>query len=417
MNFRNPFVMSQCPIRSLVAGLALLAPTLVGAQAQIAVRGETLYTAAGAAIRDGVVVIRDGKIVAVGPAASTPIPTGFRVLQAKVVTPGLIDAHSTVGVSGMLNQKQDQDQLDKSGPIQPELRAVDSYNSLDPLVDWMRSLGTTTLHTGPGPGALISGQSLVIKTAPQNLDSATLMADATIVGNIGPEALSGSKDKAPSSIAKSIAMLRSEFTKAQEYRRKLGASDVEKRPARDLHLEALAAALDGKKPFLITVQRHQDILAALRLAEEFHLRLILDGVADAEQVLEPIRKSGFPVILHPTMARAEDALQNASMGTAAALQKAGVLFALQSGFESYVPKSRVVLFEAAIAAGHGLPFDQALASITLNAAKILDLEGRIGSLEPGKDGDLALFDGDPFEYSSHCTGTVIAGVVVYEGSK
>ena len=417
MNFSRAFAMIPRCLPRFLAGLALLAPALDGAQAQIAVRGETIHTAAGAPIHDGVVVIRDGKIAAVGLAASTPIPTGFRVVQARVVTPGLIDAHSTVGVSGMLNQKQDQDQLDKSGPIQPELRAVDSYNSLDPLVGWMRSLGTTTLHTGPGPGALISGQSLVIKTAPQNLDAATLIADATIVGNIGPEALSGSKDKAPSSIAKSIAMLRSEFTKAQEYQRKLAVADVEKRPARDLHLEALAGALDMKKPVMITVQRHQDILAALRLAEEFHLRLILDGAADAEQVLEPIRKSGFPVILHPTMARAEDALQNASMGTAAALQKAGILFALQSGFESYVPKSRVVLFEAAIAAGHGLPFDQALASITLNAAKILGLDNRIGSIEPGKDADLALFDGDPFEYTSHCTGTVVSGVLVHEGAK
>lgn len=417
MNFSRAFAMIPCCLTRLLAGLALLAPALDGAQAQIAVRGETIHTAAGAPIHDGVVVIRDGKIAAVGPAASTPIPAGFRVLQAKVVTPGLIDAHSTVGVSGMLNQKQDQDQLDKSGPIQPELRAVDSYNSLDPLVDWMRSLGTTTLHTGPGPGALISGQSLVIKTAPQNLDAATLIADATIVGNIGPEALSGAKDKAPSSIAKSIAMLRSEFTKAQEYQRKLAVADAEKRPARDLHLEALAGALDMKKPVMITVQRHQDILAALRLAEEFHLRLILDGAADAEQVLEPIRKSGFPVILHPTMARAEDALQNASMGTAAALQKAGILFALQSGFESYVPKSRVVLFEAAIAAGHGLPFDQALASITFNAARILGLDHRIGSIESGKDADLALFDGDPFEYTSHCTGTVVSGVLVHEGAK
>ena len=417
MNFSRAFAMIPRCLSRILAGLALLAPALDGAQAQIAVRGETIHTAAGTPIHDGVVVIRDGKIAAVGPAVSTPIPAGFRVLQAKVVTPGLIDAHSTVGVSGMLNQKQDQDQLDKSGPIQPELRAVDSYNSLDPLVDWMRSLGTTTLHTGPGPGALISGQSLVIKTAPQNLDAATLIADATIVGNIGPEALSGAKDKAPSSIAKSIAMLRSEFTKAQEYQRKLAVADAEKRPARDLHLEALAGALDMKKPVMITVQRHQDILAALRLAEEFHLRLILDGAADAEQVLEPIRKSGFPVILHPTMARAEDALQNASMGTAAALQKAGILFALQSGFESYVPKSRVVLFEAAIAAGHGLPFDQALASITFNAARILGLDHRIGSIESGKDADLALFDGDPFEYTSHCTGTVVSGVLVHEGAK
>ena len=138
MNFRGAFAMIPRRIPRFVAGLVLLASALDGVQAQIAVRGETIHTAAGAPIRDGVVVLRDGKITAVGPAATTPIPAGFRVLQAKVVTPGLIDAHSTVGVSGMLNQKQDQDQLDKSGPIQPELRAVDSYNSLDPLVDWKR---------------------------------------------------------------------------------------------------------------------------------------------------------------------------------------------------------------------------------------------------------------------------------------
>ena len=409
--------MPNASLRTCLATLLTAIATLDIAHAQIAIKGDTIHTVTGSVIRDGVVVIRDGKIAAVGPAGSTPIPADFRVLQAKVVTPGFIDAHSTVGISGMLNQKQDQDQLDKSGPVQPELRAVDSYNALDPLVDWMRSLGTTTLHTGPGPGALISGQSLVIKTAPQNLQSATLIPDAVVVGNIGPEALSGSKDKAPSTIAKSIALLRAEFTKAQEYQRKTGLADPDKRPARDLHLEALASTLDSKKPLMITVQRHQDILAALRLAEEFHLRLILDGAADAEQVLDPIRKSGFPVILHPTMARAEDSMQNSSMGTAAALQKAGILFALQSGFEGYVPKSRVVLFEAAIAAGHGLPPDQALAAITLNAAKILGLDPRLGSIEPGKDADLALFDGDPFEYTTHCTGTLVSGVLVHEGVK
>jgi imidazolonepropionase-like amidohydrolase len=417
MNFQRLSLMPNASLRTCVTTLLTALAALDLAQAQIAVQGETIHTVTGATIRDGVVVIRDGKIAAVGPAASTPIPAGFRVVQAKVVTPGLIDAHSTVGISGMLNQKQDQDQLDKSSPIQPELRGVDSYNPLDPLVDWMRSLGITTLHTGPGPGALISGQSLVVKTAPQNLQAATLIADAVIVGNIGPEALSASKDKAPSSIAKSIAMLRAEFTKAQEYQRKMGIADVEKRPSRDLHLEALAGALEMKKPVMITVQRHQDILAALRLAEEFHLRLILDGAADAEQVLEPIRKSGSPVILHPTMARAEDSLQNSSMGTAAALQKAGILFALQSGFEGYVPKSRVVLFEAAIAASHGLPADQALAAITFNAARILGLDHRLGSIEPGKDADLALFDGDPFEYTTHCTGTVVSGALVHEGAK
>ena len=117
------------------------------------------------------------------------------------------------------------------------------------------------------------------------------------------------------------------------------------------------------------------------------------------------------------MTRPSADLENASMGTAAKLQSAGILFALQSGYEAYVPKTRVVLFEAALAAANGLTFEQALAAITINPARILGIEDRVGTLAPGKDADLALFDGDPFEYTSHCTGTVVSGVVVSDGVK
>ena len=137
--------------------------------AQVAIRGERVYTLTGPPITNGVVLIRGEHIESVGTAASLTVPSNYKVLTARVITPGLVDAHSTVGVSGLLNQKQDQDQLDKSAPIQPELRAIDSYNALDPLVDWVRNLGVTTLHTGHAPGALISGQTLVIKTWPPNL--------------------------------------------------------------------------------------------------------------------------------------------------------------------------------------------------------------------------------------------------------
>ncbi len=403
--------------RWLAAGVALSVLVLPVAEAQVAVRGQTVYTLTGPPITDGIVLIHGSQIEAVGPAATTPVPVGYKLLTARVVTPGLVDAHSTVGVSGILNQKQDQDQLDKTGPLQPELRAVDSYNSLDPLVDWVRNLGVTTLHTGHGPGALISGQTLVIKTWPQNLDQALLVPEATFACTLGPDSLSSAKDKAPATIAKSIALLRAELVKAADYQKKLAKTDPEKRPARDLHLEALVRALEGRQPMLFTVQRHQDILSVLRLAREFGLKIILDGVADAPLVLKEIRESGFPVILHPTMARPSADLENASMGTAARLQSAGILFALQSGYEAYVPKTRVVLFEAALAAANGLTFEQALAAITISPARILGVADHVGSLAPGKDADLALFDGDPFEYTSHCTGTVVSGVVVSDGVK
>ena len=376
----------------------------------LAVQGETVHTMAGEAIRDGVVLIKNGKIESVGTAAAVKIPAGMRVLKAKVVTPGLIDAHTVIGFSGILNQPHDQEQLEKSAPLQPELRAIDAYNGRDPLVDYVRGFGVTTLHTGHGPGALISGQTMIVKTHPANLAQALINPAAMTAATLGSGA-SADKGKAPGTAAKAIAMLRAELIKAQDYARKEKKTDAEKRPARDLHLETLALALDGKQPLLITVHRHQDILAALRLAAEFKLKIVLDGVSDAALVLGDIKQSGFPIFLHPTMYRANGETENLSLETASKLRKAGIPFALQSGFESYVPKTRVVLFEAAIAAAHGLSQNEALAAITIDAAKLLGIQKRTGSLETGKDADLALYDGDPFEYTTHCIGVIVSGAV------
>jgi imidazolonepropionase-like amidohydrolase len=227
-----------------------------------------------------------------------------------------------------------------------------------------------------------------------------------------------------------MAMLRAALVKADDYRKKTAkpqaakpagskaakpeSEEGAKAPTRDLELEALASVLDGKLPLLITVNRAQDIVTALRLAKEFGLRVVLDGAAEAYLVLDEIRSAGVPVILHASLARAFDERENLSLETAAALRRAGIPVAVQSGYESYVPKTRVVLFEAAIAAANGLTFDQALGSVTLDAARILGVDGRVGSLEAGKDGDVALFDGDPFEYTTRVTGVVIEGVVVSE---
>ena len=376
----------------------------------IAVQGEVIHTMAGESIRDGVVLIKDGKIKSVGQAASVKIPAGARVLKARVVTPGLIDAHTVVGFSGILNQPHDQEQLEKSAPLQPELRAIDAYNGRDPLVDYVRSFGVTTIHTGHGPGALISGQTMIVKTHPANLEKALINPAAMTAATLGSGA-EAEKGKAPGTASKAVAMLRAELIKAQDYVRKGKKNDADKRPARDLHLEALARALDGQQPLLITVQRHQDILAALRLAAEFKLKIVLDGVSDAPLVLADIKKSGFPVFLHPTMYRANSETENLSVETASKLRKAGIPFALQSGFENYVPKTRVVLFEAAVAAANGLSQSEALAAITIDAAKLLGIQKRTGSLETGKDADLALYDGDPFEYTTHCISVIVSGVV------
>jgi imidazolonepropionase-like amidohydrolase len=163
---------------------------------------------------------------------------------------------------------------------------------------------------------------------------------------------------------------------------------------------------------MITAHKAQDIANALRLAREFDIRILMDGGAESYLLIDEIKAAGAAVIIHPSMARAFGELKNMSFETAAKLHRAGIPVALQSGYESYVPKTRVVLFEAALAAANGLSFEEALGAITIDAARILGIERRVGSLEVGKDGDVALFDGDPFEYTTHCVGVVIDGNVV-----
>ena len=379
--------------------------------AQLAIRGETVYTMAGRPIQNGVVLIgRDGKIERVGTASEVRIPNGVRVIQGKVVTPGLIDAHSTVGLSGYLNQPHDQDQLETTGPIQPELRAVDAYNPHEYLVGYVRQYGITTLHTGHGPGALASGQTIVVKTRGNSVQAAAVDTLAMVAMTLGPDV--SSAFKSPGTSAKSIAMLRQEFIKAQEYARKVAAAKADAPVARDLKLETLAAMLRGEVPALITAHRSIDILDALRLQREFGFKLVLDGASEAYLVIPELKAANVPVILHPTMMRTGGSTRNAAVTTAKLLVDAGIPVALQSGYEGYVPKTRIVLWEAGMSAGYGLTMEQALGTITTTAARILGIQDRVGSLERGKDGDVAVFDGDPFEFTTHVCAVTIQGEVV-----
>jgi len=380
---------------------------------------------AGPVVEDGVVIIREGKVAAIGRAADVAIPAGFKVLEAAVVTPGLIDARSVVGLAGYFNHKHDQDQLERSSPMQPELRAVDSYNTREALIEWVRGYGVTTLHTGHAPGELISGQTMIVKTTGNTVEDAVMVPTAGISLTLGPGSLRGG-GQSPGTRGKQMSMLRARLLEAKSYLESLEpreqkpekAGEEEKNtPPVNLGLAALASVLRKEVPLLITAHRAQDIATALRLKKEFDFRMILDGGAEAYLLTEELKKAGIPVIIHPSMARFNGALQNASFETAARLKKAGLKVAMQSGYESYVPKTRVVLFEAAVAAANGLGFEGALELITTSAAEILGISDRVGSLAVGKDGDLALFDGDPFEYTTHCVGTIIEGRVVSEASR
>lgn len=436
----------------------------IGSFAQIAVRGETVWTMAGEPIANGVILIKNGRIEAVGTATNINIPSNYRIINAKVVTPGLIDAHTVVGLAGYLNQPHDQMQIETSSPMQPELRAIDSYNTEEKLIEWVRSFGVTTIHTGHGPGALISGQTMIAKTFGKTSDAVALVPTAMIAVSLGDSAF-GTGGKSPGTRAKQAAMLRAELIKALEAVRKTDSAKTSQSnrnnssnrnsgsnqsnnndnspnvsnpnslltnptpqaaqntgsqgsapvlPPSDLRSEIMQKIVRREFPLLITAHRAQDIMTALRIAKEFNIKIVLDGASEAHSVINEIKASGFPVIIHPTMFRAGGESQNLSLETASKLKTAGILFAVQSGFEGYVPKTRVVLFEAGAAAANGLSMRDALATITIDAARILGLEKRIGSIEKGKDADLAMYDGDPFEYTTHCVGTMINGQMVSE---
>jgi imidazolonepropionase-like amidohydrolase len=378
--------------------------------AQIAVKGDTVYTMAGAPIANGVILIKDGKIEAIG--SNLTIPQGYRTYTAKIVTPGLIDARSMVGLSGAYNVPSDQDQLEKSSPIQPDLRAIDAYNPEEKLIEHLRHSGITTVHTGHGWGALMSGQTMVAKTKRGQTDDVVLKPVAMMAMTIGPSV--SANFTSPGTKSKQVAMLRTELLKAQAAM-KPSAKDTGRNI--ELKQQMLQQLLRGETKALIAANTSVDIMSAIRLAKEFNLKLVLEEAAEAYRLIDQIKAAKAEVIVHATMMRAGGETLNMTLENAAILHKAGIPVSIESGFEGYVPKTRVVLYEAAIAMVNGLPYEEALKAITINPARLLGLEKRIGSLEKGKDADLVLFNGDPFEYITKPCVVIIDGKVEAENCK
>ena len=368
------------------------------------VDAELIHVGDGSTITNGRVVVNGGLISAVGSQESIPIPANATQLSAAVLTPGFIDAHTVVGLAGYLNDPgSDQDQLDRSSAIQPELRALDAYNPLEPLVGHLRDHGVTTIQTGHAPGALISGQSMIIKTSAQSAEEA-LNPSSMLTFSLG--GVISSAFSKPGTRAKAMAMIRQELIKAQEYAQKRADGKL---TSRNLSHEALADLLEGKSTALISVHRAQDILTALRLQKEFGFDMVLDGAAEIYLVLDEVKAANVPIILHPTMLRATGEAINVSMETPAMLAKEGVSFAFQSGYEGYVPKTRVVLFEAGVAVGNGLSPQDAIKNLSLYPAQLFGIDNQVGSLEVGKDADMVFFSGDPFEYTTLVDQVMING--------
>jgi imidazolonepropionase-like amidohydrolase len=406
--------------------LPLFVSCSLGAQ-NVALVADHLYTMdAGPQGGPGMVLIRDGKVDEVRQGAQGEPPAGFQVIHGAYVTPGLIDADTTTGVSGAYNIPADQDQDESTDPNTADVNVRDSLNPEDLLYRYVNSFGVTTMQVAPGPRNPIAGRAGIFKTAgPQSpfrtVDQLIVRLNSGMVFNLGdtPKETYGANHKAPATRMKTAEIIRDALTQARQYQDKWDkwtqdGSDLSKQPAIEPKVAALADVVTGKTPAIFNAYRADDIDTAIRLGTEFHLKYMLASVAEGYLIRDRIKQAGVPCLVGAVM-QAFEGLEtaNATYENAALLQQAGVPIAIMTGYEAYVPKSRVLLFEAAIAAANGLGMESALRAITVSPAKILGIDDRVGSLSKGKDGDVVVFDGDPFEYTSHVQQVLVQGAVTY----
>jgi imidazolonepropionase-like amidohydrolase len=257
------------------------------------------------------------------------------------------------------------------------------------------------------------------------VEQLALRQESAMVFNLGdtPKITYGKKEKAPATRMKTAEIIRHALSDAKAYEEKWDkwkkdGGDISKQPTRDMKLEALVPVVNGKLPAIFNAYRADDIDTAIRIGNEFHLHYMLASVTEGYLISDAIRRAGVPCLLGPVMQRFESMeTANATFENPAILKRAGIPIALMSGYEGYVPKNRILLFEAGIAAANGLGMEEALRTVTAGAAKILAIDDRVGSLAPGKDADLALFDGDPFEYASHVVAVMVGGQLSYQRNR
>ena len=371
-----------------------------------AIRAGRIHTAAGEPIADGVIIVEDGKIKAVGPATKVVIPKDLPVIVAAEVSPGLIDAHSVCGISGAYNVPADQDQDEVGDPNHADLRVLDAFNPNEPLIEFLRANGVTTVHVLPGRHNVISGQTGIFHTSGTTVNESLIRFPAGLAVNLGET--SKTAGKFPSTRMGSASVLRNAFTQARDHAAK-------KEKSKNLKLDALALVLQGDLPVIFSANRSDDLITSLRIAEEFKLKAILDLATEAYLVPEAIVKAKVPVIVHPTMQRAGSSIEtlNGFTGNAMVLADRKVPLAICTAFEGYVPKSRMLRSEATMAMAHGLGYERALKAVTIDAARLLGIDKEYGSIEVGKIADLVLYDGDPLENYSHVTVTINGGKIVY----
>ena len=359
----------------------------------------------------GDILIEDGKIAAIGPKLAAP--EGAQVVDASGlnVYPGLVEAHGHIGLDGWAVGYEGQDYNEYNDPVTPQLRAIDGLNPFDEsLKDAVRG-GVTTLCTGPGSSNVLGGTFACFKPVGRCVDDMCLLPEAAMKCAFGENPKRCYKDKGISSRMNTAAKLREMLFKAREYMEKLDAAgdDPAKKPAFDIRLNALLPVMRGRMPLKAHAHQANDILTAVRIAREFGVKLTLEHVTEGALIVDELARADVPLAIGPTFGQpSKIELQNKSWRTPAILSAAGCRVSIIT--DSPVTQQSHLRFCAAMAIQNGMPEFEALKAITINPARHIGVEGRVGSLEPGKDADLVITDGDLFSMQSSVLETWIDGV-------
>ncbi len=400
---------------SIVLLQILLASIIFGQERPVAYINARIIPIVGAPIEQGILIVQNGKITAVGDARTVRLSSNVQIidLKGKIIMPGLVDSHSHIG---------DGAGADASSPIQPDVRLLDSLNVQASSLQRAQAGGITTVNVMPGSGHLDSGQTLYIKLR----DGANKIDDLLIydqsgnyMGGIkfanGTNPIRAGGGNFPGTRAKSAALVREQFVKAQAYKEKIlkAGDDKTKLPARDLAMEALVEVLDGKRVVHFHTHRHDDILTALRLKKEFGFKIVLQHVSEAWKVADEIAAAKVPasiIMIEAPGGKLET--MDVSMTNGAALEKAGALTGFHT--DDYITDSRLFLRSAGLAVRNGMSRDKSLYGMTMAGAIMLDMQDRIGSLEAGKDADFIVLSGDPLSVYTKVLQTFVEGKKVFD---
>ncbi len=380
------------------------------------IKNGKIITGTGTDFEQGSILIEGGKIAAVGEKIEAP--EGARVIDAKGswVMPGLVDAHCHLGLVEYGLGFSGMDVNEKTDPVTPQLRGIDGINPLDPSFRDAVEGGVTTVASGPGSTNTIGGQFCVIKTHGDSIDEMIVKEPLAMKCAFGEniKRTYGDKGKNPMTRMGNASVLRETLVKTCEYEAKIryAGDDPLQRPSMDFKLEAMLPVIRREIPLKVHAHRADDILTAIRIAKEFDVKLTLEHCTEGHLIARHIAKAGVPAITGPSFGfQGKLELKNKSFSTPAVLHEAGVLVAIMTD-HPVTPIQRLNMM-AGMAMKAGLPFEAAIQSITINAAKILEIDDRVGSLEVGKDADVVIWSGNPLEMASEPLVTMIDGEVIY----